>query len=470
MSHHSLPASAQRGVLLVIADDWSPIAGCYGDDFVQTPHIDRLARQATVFDQAHCVSPSCAASRASLLTGRYPHTHGQYGHCHSIHGFRTHEHIDSLPKLTRAHGVRSALFGKTHIAPESVYPFDEQAMHNLSPSAMGRALVGFMPRDAQRFVAMLAPSYPHRAPRAGVPNSQDGWLLEHCVDEFDDPAYDPAAVTIPFLLRSSAGDQPATRGDLVGYYQGVSRFDRCVGAALEALEASGRAQDTLVLVLSDHGMPFPGAKASWYEDGHRCPLLIRVPGRPAQRCAELVTWVDLLPTICDWLGMAPPTDLPGRSLMPLLLGDADGWDRDEIFTAHCFHEICNYAPYRVLRGPRYKLVQHLNAGTPLPMPADLFRSPTYAEGLAASDEAQPPWVQRCGVQPTESLYDLVHDPQECVNLLGAKRLPPGHHRPDDALIDGMRSRLMLVRERTSDPWLEIAVQGGYELRTGVSLG
>ena len=79
----------RKNVLLLIADDWSPLAGCYGSRVIKTPKVDALAHRATRFTNAYCTSPSCAASRANILTGHYSHTHGQYGHSHSIHNFHT---------------------------------------------------------------------------------------------------------------------------------------------------------------------------------------------------------------------------------------------------------------------------------------------------------------------------------------------------------------------------------------------
>jgi len=119
--------TAAPGVMLLIADDWSPLARCYGDPVVQTPHIDRLAQQAAVFDQAFCTTPSCAASRANILTGMYSHQHGQYGHSHGIHGFRTFETLadQTLPATLGRKGCFTGIVGKSHVLPERVYPFDQ---------------------------------------------------------------------------------------------------------------------------------------------------------------------------------------------------------------------------------------------------------------------------------------------------------------------------------------------------------
>ena len=106
----------KKSVLFLIADDWSRIARCYGNEVIHTPNIDALAEEAIVFDYAFCTSPSCAVSRACILTGQHSHTHGQYGHCHGIHGFRTHEFMQSIPKILKANGFATACIGKKHVA------------------------------------------------------------------------------------------------------------------------------------------------------------------------------------------------------------------------------------------------------------------------------------------------------------------------------------------------------------------
>ena len=112
----------QRSVLLLIADDWSALAGCYGHPVIRTPHVDALAAEGVRFSHAFCTTPSCAASRASVLTGLYSHTHGQYGHSHGVHAFRTRRQVRSVPRVLRENGFLTGVVGKLHVEPPEVYP------------------------------------------------------------------------------------------------------------------------------------------------------------------------------------------------------------------------------------------------------------------------------------------------------------------------------------------------------------
>ena len=124
-----------KNALFLIADDWSRLASCYGNSIVKTPRIDAFAGESIVFDHAFCTSPSCAVSRACILTGQHSHTHGQYGHCHGIRGFRTSETMTSTPQALRAAGFATACIGKKHVEPSSVYPFEFEPKVNSRSSA-----------------------------------------------------------------------------------------------------------------------------------------------------------------------------------------------------------------------------------------------------------------------------------------------------------------------------------------------
>ena len=210
--------SSLRNVLFIIADDWSPIAGCYGNDVIQTPNIDRLASKGVVFDYAFCTSPSCAVSRACIMTGQHGHTHGQYGHCHGIHHFKTLPNMLSTSKLLGQNGYATALIGKCHTSPNEVYPFDYKQTQ--FPKHIGQAVAEhfetFLTEYAsgKPFYAHVASSDPHRSGDGAqyCNGPQPGHVAQ---------VYDPADVVVPDFLP----DNGATRTDLANYYQAVSRWD-----------------------------------------------------------------------------------------------------------------------------------------------------------------------------------------------------------------------------------------------------
>jgi len=462
-----MPVQSPPGVLFIMADDWSRIAGCYGDKVIRTPNIDRLAERGVVFDNAFCTSPSCAVSRANILTGQHSHTHGQFGHCHGIHGFTTHRHMMSTPRLLKHHGVKSGLIGKKHVAPDEVYPFVYE--DGCSPSNLhtfGDAATTFLKSvEGQPFYLHVGLFHPHRM-GAGFGN-------EHIEDGLATQPYDPASVPVPQFLP----DHPQVRIDLADYYQAVERYDAGVGVVLDALDTSGRAANTLVVVTTDHAMPFPGAKASGFDSGHHCPLIVASPRHAksaGQHSAGLVSWMDFCPTVLEYFGIDAAEmitrqadhqpqipnvyladHLPGRSLAPLLEQPGAGADEPwgEVYYSHNFHEITNYFPYRVLRGRQFKYVQNLAHELATPMPTDLFRSKTWS--AVRSDN-----LMQMGERPTaafvhqagEALFDIQVDPAETRNLIAE-----AEHR-DTA--EQMRAKLMAFRHDTRDPWLEVSWQRG----------
>ena len=443
--------SDYRSVLFLIADDWSRIAKCYGDSIVQTPHIDQLAEQGVVFDYAFCTSPSCAVSRACILTGQHSHTHGQYGHCHGIHGFRTHDHMQSVPKILKMKGFATACIGKKHVEPSSVYPFDyEPSVNSRSPEDISDATGQFLANvQDQPFYLHIGSGYPHR--------SGSSYGNEKIHAGIQPVGYDPDLVPVPNFLP----DNHNTRVDLSEYYESISRWDQVVGSVLNVLKKSGRASETLVFVTTDHAMPFPGAKASSFDSGHHCPLVVYSPLQQNKGIHNqaLVNWVDYCPTILDWCGVSYPQHalpLAGRSFLPILddnsLSPGNGkWE--ETYYSHCFHEITNYYPYRVLRGRRYKYVRNLAYTLETPLPSDLFRSITWT---AVRDEN----IDQLGERPLQSflyqsreaVFDMINDPAESKNLITEPNLAEK--------IQQMRQKVIDFRHRTKDPWLEQSFQEG----------
>ena len=445
------PNGRPRNILFLMADDWSPIAQCYGDTAAHTPNVDRLAQQGTVFDHAFCASPSCAVSRATIFTGQHSHTHGQYGHSHGVNGFSIHDWMPSTPKLLRNAGYATGLIGKKHAKPHDVVPFEYEVptgterLGDRSPNGFEREVGQFIDWAGDRpFFCHVGIIDPHRGgDETQFDNSK--------VHDGEEPVYyDPADVPVPGFLP----DVPEVRRDLAEYYRAVARFDQTVGACVRALEQSGRADDTLIVITSDHGMPFPGAKASSFDSGHHCPLIVISPDQQQRgiHSDALVDWTCFMPTLLDWAGVEAPDNLPGKSMLPILDETSpDGWG--EAFFSHNFHEVTNYYPYRVLREHRYKYVRNLAYEVPTPLPSDLYRSRSWQAVLAQD-------IQMLGQrprdhflhQPAEALYDMQQDPHETTNLIDDPSLRDTAER--------MRQRVIDFRYDTQDPWLQLSFQRG----------
>ena len=114
----------RRNIVVVIADDHGPDAGCYGNKVIKTPSLDRLASEGVRFTNAYCTTASCSASRSVLLSGLHNHLNGQYGHQHDYHNFHTKTTVRSLPVLLAEAGYRTGRIGKFHVQPEAVYHFE----------------------------------------------------------------------------------------------------------------------------------------------------------------------------------------------------------------------------------------------------------------------------------------------------------------------------------------------------------
>lgn len=436
----------RRNVVLIVADDLGYDLGCCGGN-ARTPVLDRLAQQGTLFTDAYAAVSSCSSSRATLYTGLYPHTNGMYGLSHDVHNFSLLDNVKTLPWMLKQAGYTTAIVGKLHVKPESLLAYDawllpEQA-GNRDVAAMGHAAGRWIREQADKpFFLTIGYSDPHRAGDASQFGNTRDW------PDVRRERYAPADVLIPSHLP----DLPGVRADLAQYYEAISRLDSGVGLLLQELAASGRADDTLVIFLSDNGRPFPGAKDNLYGAGIHLPLIVRAPDqrKHAVRSRAMASWIDITPTILDWAGAAPPAGyhflpLPGRSLLPILeVADPAGWDR--ICATHSFHEINQYYPTRSLRTREYSYFHNLEPSLKVPVASDVALSPSWkAITSTAGARLGKRSLEAFEHRPAEELYDLVADPDEVVNLAG----DPAQA---DALA-GLRRQFADWRTATHDPWM-----------------
>jgi N-sulfoglucosamine sulfohydrolase len=436
------PIAPRRSILVLVGDDHGRHAGCYGDPTVKTPHLDKLAADGVRFSHAFAAVSSCSPSRSVILSGLYNHANGQYGLAHAEHDQHTHAWVRGLPLLLGQAGYRTGIIGKYHLQPRAVYPFESEAFDGLGGNrdvaAMADRARAFLRADDPRpFFLYVGFADPHRA--------AVGFGNDRSYRDVAKHSYSPEDVRVPPFLP----DRPEVRRDLADYYESVGRLDRGVGLMLEALEESGRAGETLVIYLSDNGMPFPGAKTNLYDAGIRLPLLVRHPS-PSRRGLvndAMVSWVDVTPTLLDWAGLKPPYPLPGRSFLPILEQEhPSGWD--EVFASHTFHEVTMYYPMRAVRTRRHKLIWNLAPELTYPHASDLWGSPTW-QSILRSDSDDPRMggrrVRDFLHRPAFELYDLQADPDELSNLASDPS--------QGGVLADLKARLLAMMESTKDPWL-----------------
>ena len=253
--------AAPRNVVLIVTDDQGQDAGCYGNPVLKTPNLDALAADGTRFKYAYCTTASCSPSRSVILTGLFNHANGQYGLEHANHHFRSFDNVKSLPVMLGAAGYRTARIGKFHVGPEKVYHFDKALPGNpRSPVEMANQCRELIEAKSDKpFFLYFCTGDPHRGGVAKwLPQQPDSFGNKPPGESYPgvEPVhYDPADVIVPPFLP----DTPACRAEMAQYYESISRADAGLGRLIEFLKQAGKYDDTLIVYISDNGMPFPGA-------------------------------------------------------------------------------------------------------------------------------------------------------------------------------------------------------------------
>ena len=381
---------------------------------VPTPRIQALAEQGLLFRKAFSAAPICSASRAALLTGEYSHSGGMMGLAHR--GWQLLDYEHHLLHALAGAGYRTALVGEQHLSA--------------SPEVLGYDDVLPVPDTTQEHVAPTAAAFLRERSGDDRPFFLSvGFFETH--REFREAAPEEARyVQVPGNLP----DTPQVRADVAAFKRSAAALDVGVGTVLDALDGAGLAEDTLVLLTTDHGPPFPGAKATLTDRGIGVLLILRGPGGFAGgRVSDaLVSQIDLFPTIVDLLELERPPWLHGRSLLPHVR-DATVEVNDAIFAEMTFHAA--YEPQRAVRTARFKYIRRYDDEHVGPVLPNVDDSPSKDVLTGAG------WAER--PIPPEQLYDLHFDPGETVNRV-----------PDPAyagVLDELRERLDRWMRETHDP-------------------
>lgn len=406
-------ANRPPNILYLHSHDTGRYVQPYGHP-VPTPNIQHLADQGVLFRKAFCAAPTCSASRACLLTGQYPHNSGMLGLAHrgwALNDYRQH----IVNPLGRA-GYHTVLVGEQHVAKrpdiigfDRVEKIDTTHVNSVAPVAID---VLSEPIPEPFFLSV------------GFFETHRDWLGP---SSLRDALYSLPPANLPDTIE--------TRRDMASYKASARALDHGVGSVLEALDVQGLADDTLVIFTTDHGLAFPGAKATLYDRGLGVMLIMRGPGGflGGRVNDALVSHLDIYPTVMELAGLDPPGFLQGRSLLPLVREqDRVPAIREEVFGEMNWHAA--YEPQRSVRTERFKYIRRYgDRRRPVLVNCDDSPSKTLL--------IEHGWADR-DVAP-EQLYDLVFDPEEATNLIGEERCAGELQR--------LRGKLDAWMEETDDP-------------------
>ncbi|QEG41482.1 sulfatase [Roseimaritima ulvae] len=417
----SAQAADRPNVLLVSIDDLNDWVGCLGGHpQALTPNIDRLAEWGTLFENAHCQSPVCNPSRASMMTGRYPHTTGIYFLSPDLKQAPVLNGVPTLPEVFAANGYKTMATGKIF------HGGDKRFFQQYKPSG------GFGPRPKKKI------SQPHGHPLWDwgafpiddelMPDMKAAkWAVEQLKQKHDKPFflgvgfYRPHVpmyvsqkwfdmhpreqIKLPLVRDDDRSDLSQYAIDLTNlqhvspmhewvttagqwehavqaYLASVTFADHCLGLVLDALESSEYADNTIVVLFSDHGFHL-GEKQRWakrslWEDGTRVPIVIAAPGFPKnQRTVQPAELLDVFPTLLDLAGLPADATQEGQSLVPLMKEPNREWNHPAITS----FGPGNYS----IRSARYRFIQYLDGSQEL---YDLRTDPHEWTNLASDSKYQ----------------------------------------------------------------------------------
>jgi arylsulfatase A-like enzyme len=398
-------------VLYIDCHDLGDWLGCCGHPYLRTPAIDDLAARGAIFRRCFATAPICMPSRAGLYTGRYPHASGAFGQCPLA------REAVGMASLFRAGGYQTTLIGDLLIPNDPAwFGFEAVVPAQRRESATADFLRTRSETDPRPWFAMVSFGDVHR------PYGTD---------------YDPE-VAASIIVPAGLPDLPLVRCDLAVLARRITEFDAKVGVILDALKESREDERTIVAFTTEHGLPLPRHKHTLYDPGIATALVLAAPGLISGGVIrhELLSNIDLLPTMLELCGLPAPSDLHGRSFASLLVGGTYR-EREEVFSEHTWGRRSGkqyYTPMRSVRTHTHKYIRNW------------FSEPVFVDtgwlSRFGADVAVPERWYHAPV-PAEELYDLISDPHETRCL--------AHESSAAAVLADLRCRMESILTSTHDP-------------------
>lgn len=441
-------------ILFALADDASHFSA-YGHSFVNTPHFDRVASEGVRFNNMFTTNPKSAPSRASILTGM--HTWQLKAACTHYCYFPGPDEFAVYPDVLEAAGYHVGFTGKGW-APGD-WKREGRTRNPAGPEYSSKKLIPpantkikdidyagnfeqFLDaREAgQPFCFWYGGKEPHRHYTYGE-GIAHGKKLESVTQV---PPYWP--------------NEDVVKVDMLDYAYETEWFDMHLGRMLKTLEERGELANTLVIVSSDNGCPFPRVKGQMFDDDFRLPFAAMWPGKipPGRVVDDLASFIDLMPTFLEVAGLAVPSGFPGRSLTDVLLSDKSGRatsDRNRAYMGRERHDLGREGdvgyPVRCIRTEQYLYVRNFEperwpAGNPETGFTNCDGSPTKTRICELQEQGNGRYYEMAfGKRPAEQLFDVVNDPYCLENLADRPEMQPVRER--------LWGELQAMLTKTQDP-------------------
>ena len=418
--------TTKPNIILFITHDQGQFLGCYDTprmpNSLQTPNLDKLAKDGIRFTNYFCTAPQCSPSRGSIQTSLYPHQNGLMGLANR--GWSLPANNKTIPMYLREAGYLTHLIGLQH---------ETRDVKTLGYDSFSKRMKDYKYDTNRMFSEYESFLDNHR-------NDEKPFYLNIGTIEIHRPfiiwsqANDTYSVKIPPFLP----DNDKIRKDLSLFYGIINPLDKIIGKIIEVLEKTGLREDTLFIFTTDHGSPFPRAKCTLYDPGIKTLLIMNWPNshlfNTGRVVDQMVSNIDLLPTLLEIAGAVTPQGIEGKSFLPILENPKLSF-RHNIFTEKTYHEI--YDPIRSVRTSKYKYIRNFEKYRRLyQIPLDIERG---LSGQYIKDKIK---IERS----EEELYDLKNDPNEANNLVNN----PAYEN----ILFELKQKLLNWMKETTDPLLD----------------
>lgn len=408
-------------LVLFMADDCSYYdLGSYGSVDSKTPRIDKFASEGIKFTKAYQAAPMCSPTRHNLYTGLWPVKSGAYPN-HTMANDGTLSIIHHL----KSAGYKVALIGKSHVKPESVFPWDfysPLAKSNELNFADIDAFIKTCTKDKQPFCLFVMSNQPHAPWNKGNPEM-----------------FNPEKIALPPFYV----DTKKTREEFRNYLAEVNYMDNEFGQVLDKIDQYKIKDKTVVVYLSEQGNSFPFSKWTCYDVGVRSACLVRWPGKiqPGIVSDALVEFVDITPTFVEIAGAKPQSKMDGQSFLPVLLGTKKE-HKQYTFSLQTTRGIINGSEHFGIRSVADKKYRYiLNLSPDMTFKNAETKGGTFQEwlNLAETDPNAKAITYRYQHRPVIELYDLENDKYCLTNIAYEPESKSVVKRMDNVLKEWMAS-------------------------------